>query len=61
MIAEGAKPPLCRIMSYRKYKYDLERAKKLKIKEAGIVVLKKPKGMRFTDRIGKGDVETKVR
>ncbi len=27
----------------RKYKYDLERAKKLKMKEAGIVALKKPK------------------
>ncbi len=42
---------LCRIMSYRKYAYDLERAKKNKMKEMGVVSMKKSKGMRFTDRI----------
>lgn len=52
---------LCRIMSYRKYAYDLERAKKNKMKEMGVVSMKKSKGMRFTDRIGKGDIDTKVR
>ena len=52
---------LCRIMSYRKYAYDLERAKKNKMKEMGVVSMKKAKGMRFTDRIGKGDIDTKVR
>jgi translation initiation factor IF-3 len=31
-------------MSYKKYVYDLEKAKKQKMKDSGALVMKKPKG-----------------
>ena len=57
-IAKEAKPPVCRIMDYSKFKYE----KKLKEKEEKAKQRQQPemKGMRFSSTIGEGDMETKL-
>ncbi|RRF98967.1 MAG: translation initiation factor IF-3 [Coriobacteriaceae bacterium] len=55
-IAPNAKPPVCRVMNYSKYKYDQARkAKQARKKQAKIEV----KEMKFRPKIDVGDYETK--
>ncbi len=56
-VAANAKPPVCRIMDYGKFKYDKEKkAKEAKKKQTKIIV----KEVKFKPRIDKHDLETKV-
>ncbi len=57
-VADKAKPPVCRIMDYGKYKYEAaQRAKESKKKASHITV----KEMKYRPKIGVGDFETKTR
>ena len=56
LIASNAKPPVCKIIDYSKYKYDQARkAKQARKNQAKIEV----KEMKFRPKIDKGDYETK--
>jgi len=57
-IAPTAKPPVCRIMDYSKFKYDQEKKERRIKKNQHIVHLKE---IRFKPRIGEGDYQTKLR
>ncbi len=54
-VAPQASPPVCRILDYGKYKYQLEKREKKKHK------VQKLKEMRFTSQIEEHDFMTKVR
>lgn len=54
-VAPQANPPVCRILDYGKYKYQLEKREKKKHK------VQKLKEMRFTSQIEEHDFMTKVR
>lgn len=57
-VADKAKPPVCRIMDYGKYKYEAaQRAKESRKKASHITV----KEMKYRPKIGVGDFETKTR
>ncbi len=57
-VADKAKPPVCRIMDYGKFKYEAaQRAKESKKKASHITV----KEMKYRPKIGVGDFETKTR
>ncbi len=57
-VADKAKPPVCRIMDYGKYKYEAaQRAKESKKKASHITV----KEMKYRPKIGVGDFETKTK
>ena len=57
-VADKAKPPVCRIMDYGKYKYEAaQRAKDSRKKSTNIVV----KEMKYRPKIGVGDFETKTK
>ncbi len=56
-VAEGANPPVCRIMDYNKYKYEAQqRAKESRKKSTNVVV----KEMKYRPKIGTGDFDTKT-
>ncbi len=57
-ISPTAKPPLCRIMDYGKYKYDQEKKKKERKKNQ---VQTKLKEVKFRVNVGDHDYETKMR
>ena len=57
-VADKANPPVCRIMDYGKYKYEVaQRAKESRRNSTNIVV----KEMKYRPKIGPGDFETKTR
>ena len=55
-IAPGANPPVCRVMDYRKYKYEQDRKAKAARKNQAKVEVKE---MKFRPKIDVGDYETK--
>ncbi|MDH3982127.1 MAG: translation initiation factor IF-3 [Kiritimatiellaceae bacterium] len=57
-ISPTAKPPLCRIMDYGKFKYDQEKKKKEQKKHQ---VQTKLKEVKFRVNVGDHDYETKIR
>ena len=57
-ISPTAKPPLCRIMDYGKYKYDPEKKKKEQKKHQ---VQTKLKEVKFRVNVGDHDYQTKMR
>ena len=57
-VAERANPPVCRIMDYGKYKYEVaQRAKESRKKSTSVSV----KEMKYRPKIGGGDFDTKTR
>ncbi len=57
-VADKARPPVCRIMDYGKFKYEAaQRAKESRKKSTNVSV----KEMKYRTRIGKGDFDTKTR
>ena len=56
-VAANAKPPVCRILEFGKYKYELSKNKKNKDKSGG----KRVKEAKFRPRIETHDYETKLR
>ncbi len=57
-VAPEARPPVCRIMDYGKWKYeDAQRAKESRRKSTKVVV----KEMKYRPKIGEGDFETKTK
>lgn len=57
-VAPEAKPPVCRIMNFTKFKYEAQqRAKESRKKATNIIV----KEMKYRPKIGGGDFETKTR
>ena len=57
-VAEGANPPVCRIMDYGKFKYEAaQRAKESRRKSSNVMV----KEMKYRPKIGRGDFDTKTR
>ena len=57
-VAEKENPPVCRIMDYGKYKYEVaQRAKESRRNSTNIIV----KEMKYRPKIGPGDFETKTR
>ena len=57
-IAPQAKPPVCKIMDYGKYKFDLAKKEKEARKKQKVISVKEVK---FTASIEKHDFETKMR
>jgi translation initiation factor IF-3 len=57
-VSPTAKPPLCRIMDYGKYKYDQEKKKKEQKKHQ---VQTKLKEVKFRVNVGDHDYDTKMR
>ena len=56
-VADNAKPPVCRIMDYSKYKFEAQqRAKESKKKASNVTV----KEMKYRPKIGDGDFNTKT-
>ena len=56
-VAPSAQPPVCRILEFGKYKYDLSKSKKNKENSGG----KRVKEAKFRPRIDTHDYETKLR
>jgi len=56
-IAPKAKPPVCKIMSWSKYRYELSKKQKSSSKGRA----KEQKEMRFSPFIDKGDIEHKLK
>lgn len=57
-VAPEARPPVCRIMNFTKFKYEAQqRAKESRKKATNIIV----KEMKYRPKIGGGDFETKTR
>lgn len=57
-IAPTAKPPVCRIMDYSKYKYDQEKKERKVKKNQHVTHLKQ---IRLKPHIGEGDYQTKLK
>jgi len=57
-IAPTAKPPVCRIMDYSKYKYDQEKKERRVKKNQHVVHLKQ---IRLKPNIGEGDYQVKLK
>ena len=56
-VAPGAKPPVCRIMDYGKYKYDLMKKEKESRKKQKVINVKE---LRFSPNIEEHDLQTKA-
>ncbi len=56
-VAPGAKPPVCRIMDYGKYKYDLMKKEKESKKKQRVINVKE---LRFSPNIEEHDLHTKA-
>ncbi|CAM3666802.1 translation initiation factor IF-3 [Marinicrinis lubricantis] len=57
-VAPGAKPPVCRIMDYGKYRYEMQKKDKEARKNQKVVELKE---VRFSATIENHDFQTKLR
>lgn len=57
-VAPGAKPPVCRVMDYGKYRYEMQKKEKEARKNQKIVELKE---VRFSSKIEEHDYQTKLR
>jgi len=58
MVAPGAKPPVCRIMNYGKYRYEQQKKDQEARRKQKVVQVKE---VRFTPGIGDHDFNTKLR
>ncbi|HLR03710.1 MAG TPA: translation initiation factor IF-3 [Virgibacillus sp.] len=58
MVAPNAKPPVCRIMNYGKYRYEQQKKEKEARKKQKVINVKE---VRFTPGIGEHDFNTKLR
>jgi len=57
-VAPAAKPPVCRIMDYGKFRYEeAQKAKEARRKSTNVTI----KEVKFRPKIGKGDFDTKMR
>ncbi len=57
-VAPSAKPPVCRIMDYGKFRYEeAQKAKEARRKSSNVSI----KEVKFRPKIGKGDFNTKMR
>ncbi len=57
-VAPQAKPPVCRIMDYGKFRYEeAQKAKEARRKSSHVTI----KEVKFRPKIGKGDFDTKMR
>ena len=57
-VAPMAKPPVCRIMDYGKFRYEeAQKAKEARRKSTNVTI----KEVKFRPKIGKGDFDTKMR
>src|SRR5690625_4993610 len=57
-VAPGAKPPVCRIMNYGKYRYEQQKKDQEARRKQKVVQVKE---VRFTPGIGDHDFNTKLR
>ena len=57
-VAPNAKPPVCRVMDYGKFKYEQSQKAKESRKKATHILVKE---MKYRPKIGSGDFETKTR
>jgi len=58
LVAPGAKPPVCRIMDYGKYRYEQQKKEKEARKKQRVINVKE---VRFSPGIGDHDFNTKLR
>src|SRR5690625_6143131 len=58
LVAPGAKPPVCRIMDYGKFRYEQQKKEQAARRKQKVVNVKE---VRFTPGIGDHDFDTKVR
>lgn len=58
LVAPGAKPPVCRIMDYGKYRYEQQKKEKEARKKQRVINVKE---VRFSPVIGDHDFNTKLR
>lgn len=58
LVAPGAKPPVCRIMDYGKYRYEQQKKEQAARRKQKVVNVKE---VRFTPGIGDHDFNTKLR
>ncbi|WP_115748061.1 translation initiation factor IF-3 [Oceanobacillus chungangensis] len=58
MVAPGAKPPVCRIMDFGKYRFEQQKKEKEARKNQKVINIKE---VRFTPGIGEHDFETKLK
>lgn len=58
LVAPGAKPPVCRIMDYGKYRYEQQKKEKEARKKQRVINIKE---VRFSPVIGDHDFNTKLR
>src|SRR5699024_3614060 len=58
LVAPGAKPPVCRIMDYGKYRYEQQKKEKEARKKQRVINVKE---VRFSPSIGDHDFNTKLR
>ncbi len=57
-VAQNTDPPVCRILDYSKYKYEIAQRKKESRKKRTHIVIKE---MKYRPKISRGDLETKTR
>lgn len=58
LVAPGAKPPVCRIMDYGKYRYEQQKKEKEARRKQRVINVKE---VRFSPGIGEHDFNTKLR
>lgn len=58
LVAPGAKPPVCRIMDYGKYRYEQQKREREARRKQRVINVKE---VRFTPAIGDHDFNTKLR
>ena len=58
LVAPGAKPPVCRIMDYGKYRYEQQKKEQEARRKQKVIQVKE---VRFTPGIGDHDFNTKLR
>src|SRR5699024_10704400 len=58
LVAPGAKPPVCRIMDYGKYRYEQQKREREARRKQRVIYVKE---VRFTPAIGDHDFNTKLR
>jgi len=58
LVAPGAKPPVCRIMDYGKYRYEQQKKERAARRKQRVINVKE---VRFTPGIGDHDFDTKLR
>src|SRR5699024_4436260 len=58
LVAPGAKPPVCRIMDYGKYRFEQQKKEKETLKKQRVINVKE---VRFSPGIGDHDFNTKLR